>query len=181
MNVEIQLLNIRRNLSTQWVASSFCSVWAVWENFEASVWHFKQAENDPTRDKKDRCMYQCLQRTIVWTEFVLDLGIICDALQELSELSLELQDRNINLYQADVKVRGLVQIFEEKRTVPGNYYDCAAVPANNLSFEGVERHKNCNKIDPLIDPNTFFNTWKCPSKNGFLSTMNINLLIGLVV
>jgi hypothetical protein len=50
--LEIQLLKIGRILSTRWAASSFRSVSAVWENFEALVWHFKEAENDPTRDKK---------------------------------------------------------------------------------------------------------------------------------
>jgi hypothetical protein len=62
--LEIQLLKIGRILSTRWVASSFHSVSAVWGNFEALVRHFKEAENDPTRNKKDRCMYQGLQRKI---------------------------------------------------------------------------------------------------------------------
>jgi hypothetical protein len=53
-------------------------------------------------------MYQGLQWKITSTEFILDLGLMCDALQELSVLSLELQDRNINLYQEDVKVRAVV-------------------------------------------------------------------------
>jgi hypothetical protein len=72
------------------------------------------------------------------------------------ELSLELQDRNVHLYRADVKVRALVQIFKERRTVPGIYYDCATIAANNLSFEGVQLHKNNNKNDPPVDPNTFY-------------------------
>jgi hypothetical protein len=50
--LEIQQLKIGRILSTRWVASSFRSILAVWENFEALVRHFKEAENDPTRDKK---------------------------------------------------------------------------------------------------------------------------------
>jgi hypothetical protein len=53
--LEIQLLKIVRILITRWVASSFRSVSAVWEHFEALVRHFKEAENDPTRDKNDRC------------------------------------------------------------------------------------------------------------------------------
>lgn len=35
---------------------------------------------------------------------------MCNAFQELLELSLEVQDRNINIYKAYVKVRALVQI-----------------------------------------------------------------------
>jgi hypothetical protein len=45
----------------------------VWENFKALVRHFKEAENDPTEDKK-RCIYQGLQRIITSTEFFLGLG-----------------------------------------------------------------------------------------------------------
>jgi hypothetical protein len=41
------------------------------------VQHFKEAENDPTRDKEDRCMYQGLQRKITSNEFILDLGFLC--------------------------------------------------------------------------------------------------------
>jgi hypothetical protein len=124
-------------------------------------------------------MYQGLQRKITSTEFILELGLMCDALQELSELSLELQDRNINPYQADVKVRDLVQIFEERLSVPGNHYDCAATAANNLSFEGVELHKN-NKMILLSTLTHFINSLKCPSKNVFLATMTLTLLIGLI-
>ena len=56
-----------------------------------------------------------LKRKITSTEFLLDLGLMCDALQELSELSLDLQDRNMDLYNANKKIKMLVQVFEEKR------------------------------------------------------------------
>jgi hypothetical protein len=36
-------------------------------------------------------MYQGLQGKITSTEFILDLGLMCNALQELSEFSLQLQ------------------------------------------------------------------------------------------
>jgi hypothetical protein len=101
----------------------------------------------PTRNKENRFIHQGLQKkNITSTEF------ICDAVQELS---LELQDQNFNLYQVDVKVRTRVQIFEERRTVPGNYYDCAAIDANDLSCEGVEVRNNDHECDPRIDPGTF--------------------------
>jgi hypothetical protein len=45
------------------VASSFLSVLAVWENSEALVRHFKEAENYPTRDKKiDACTRACREK-----------------------------------------------------------------------------------------------------------------------
>jgi hypothetical protein len=75
--LEIQLLKTGRILSTRWAASSFRSVSAVWENFEALVRHFKEAENDSKRDEKERCMFQGLQRKIKSTEFILNLGLMC--------------------------------------------------------------------------------------------------------
>jgi hypothetical protein len=62
--LEMEPLKIGRILRTRWVASIFRSVSAMWKNVEALVRHFKEAENDPTRDKRDRCMYQGLQTKI---------------------------------------------------------------------------------------------------------------------
>ena len=71
-------------------------------------------KHDPTRDKNDKCTYDGLKRKSTFTEFLLDLGLMCDALQELSELSLDLQDRNMDLYKANKKIKMLVQVFEER-------------------------------------------------------------------
>jgi hypothetical protein len=68
-----------------------------------------------------------------------------------------------------VKVRALILIFEERRTVPGNYYGCTAVAANNLSFEGVQLHKNNNENYPSIDPNTFYKQLKMSIEERLLS------------
>lgn len=59
--LEAELLKIGRMLSTRWVASSYRSVSAVWEDYEVLVQHFEEAKVDPTRDKKDKCMYEGLQ------------------------------------------------------------------------------------------------------------------------
>jgi hypothetical protein len=101
---------------------------------ETLVRHFEEAENDPVKDKNNRCMHMGLQRKSTSTEFISDMGIMCNALQELSELSLELQDQKINLYQEDVNVRALVLIFEECMAIPRNYYGYAAIPGSKLSF-----------------------------------------------
>jgi len=44
--LEVQLLKVGRILSTRWVPSSFRSVSAVWENYEALAEHFDQAKQD---------------------------------------------------------------------------------------------------------------------------------------
>ena len=154
--LEVQLLKVGRILSTRWVASSFRSVSAVWENYEALVEHFDQAKQDTSRDQKERCMYQGLQRKITSTEFVLDLALMCDALQELSELSLELQDRSVDLHSANQKIKSLVQVFKERRVKPGPYYEMAAKAAEGHQFQGAELHSESRRNDPPINTNTFY-------------------------
>jgi len=85
-------------LSVRWVASSFRSVFAERQDYRALVHHFEAAMSDIKRDKKERCTHKGMLKKISSAKFVLDLGLMCDALRELSELSIELQDRNTDLY-----------------------------------------------------------------------------------
>jgi len=50
---------------------------------------------------------------------------MCDALQELSELSLDLQYRKLDLYVVNQKIKTAVQVFKERQTRPGSYYEMA--------------------------------------------------------
>jgi hypothetical protein len=63
--LDMQVLTVGRVLGTQWVASSFCSVMAVWQDYRALVLHFEEAKNDKNRDKKERCPYEGLLRKII--------------------------------------------------------------------------------------------------------------------
>jgi hypothetical protein len=69
---EMQLLKIGRILSTCWVASSFHSVSAVWQDYEALVRHFTNAKDDCSRDNKGRSMCEGLLKKITTVVFVLD-------------------------------------------------------------------------------------------------------------
>ena len=116
--------------------------------------------HDPTRDKNDKCTYDGLKRKITSTEFLLDLGLMCDALQELSELSLDLQDRNMDLYKANKKIKMLIQVFEERRQNCGPYYKCAVAAVRDLRFRGVLLHEKDSRKDLPIDPSTFYTKLK---------------------
>ncbi|XP_028592483.2 peroxisome biogenesis factor 2 isoform X1 [Podarcis muralis] len=157
--LELQLLKIGRILSTRWVASSFCTVFAVWQDYEALVYHFQEAKEDRRRSKTDRCLYEGLLRTITSCEFVLDLGLMCDALQVLSELSLDLQERNIDLFTADRKIKNTVQLFEERIENPGPYYNIALQSQKTMKFKGSELHKN-EKLAPTISSSAFYESLK---------------------
>jgi len=66
---------------------------------------------------------------------------MCDALQKLSELSLDLQDRKLDLYVANQKIRTAVQVFKERQTRPGLYYEMATKATENLQFGNAVLHK----------------------------------------
>jgi hypothetical protein len=69
-SLEMQLLKIGRILSTHWVSSSFCSVSAIWQDYEALIHHFTNAKDDCSRDKKDRSMYEGLLKNLQqWSLF----------------------------------------------------------------------------------------------------------------
>lgn len=173
--LDIQLLKIGRILSTRWVASSFRSVSAVWENYDALVEHFEQAKQCPSKDQKEKCTYEGLWRKITSTEFVLDLGLMCDALQELSELSLDLQDRKLDLYIANQKIKTVVQVFKERQTRPGSYYEMAKIAVENLQFGNSVLHKKDSRNDPPIDPAMFYTKLHESIENRLLDCEDANL------
>ena len=81
---------------------------------------------------------------------------MCDALQELSELSLDLQNRHMDLYKANKKIKMLVQVFEERRQNCGPYYKCAVAAVCDLRFRGVLLHEKDSRKDLPIDPSILF-------------------------
>jgi hypothetical protein len=119
-SLETQLLKIGRILSTHWVASSFHSVSAVWHDYEALMCHFTNAKDDCSRDNKNRSMYEGLLKKITTVEFVLDLGLMCDALQELSELSLELQKHNIICTVPTIRLNILLKYLKRDEYILDN-------------------------------------------------------------
>jgi hypothetical protein len=45
-----------------------------------------------------------------------------------------------------VKVRALVKILEERRTIPENRYNRTAIAANNLSIQSVGLHESLSSF-----------------------------------
>ena len=58
---------------------------------------------------------------------------MCDALQELSELSLELQSRDITLYSAHQKIENQIMVSEDRKL----YYNEALKAKEKLKFREI--------------------------------------------
>jgi hypothetical protein len=141
----------------------------VWQDYEALVLHFEKGKSENGQSRKEKCTYKGLHRKITSVEFILDLGLICDALQELSEVSLDLQERNIDLHKAHSKIVCLVDVCEKGRSVLGPYYKKALDAAENLQFKGVPLHKKNRIDDRPISPVAFYEQVKLSIQKRLLS------------
>jgi hypothetical protein len=63
-----------------------------------------------------------LLQKITNIDFILDLALMCDVLQELAELSTELHARDITLYSAHRKITNQLKLFDKRKTNMGPYY-----------------------------------------------------------
>jgi hypothetical protein len=52
-SLEIEILKIGRILSTRWVASSYKTVSAVWQDYEALVLHFEKGKSENGQGRKE--------------------------------------------------------------------------------------------------------------------------------
>lgn len=149
--VNTQLLSIGRLLDTRWVASSYRTLKAVWQSYSALSNHFQYASNDMKRDTKDRACYKGLLLKLTSEDFLLDMATMLDALQELAELSVELQRKSLNIIDSDRAVSRQIRVFEAMATNPGSYFKEATKAAEEGTFNEIQLHKatsNMHTINP---------------------------------
>ena len=83
-DLAVQLNRIGRVLDVRWVASSFRTVTAVWRSYEALYKHFTQKADDTSLDSKERSKFAGLGKKFTNPIFVKYLGLVMDALEELT-------------------------------------------------------------------------------------------------
>lgn len=83
-----------------WLVGSYTAVKTVWKMYQGLCDHFLNASSDMSRDCRTRAKYSGLRKKLASPEFVLDLGLMYDCLNELSFLSTSLQNRSITLIEA---------------------------------------------------------------------------------
>lgn len=152
---KIQLKTIGKVLSTRWVASSLRTVSAVWDSFPALHCHFLFASKDQSRDSKERSKFQGMATHISSNEFLRNLGLMYDALQELSELSLALQRRTITIPEAHREICRQIKVFEAMSSTPGEHYNEASLAVSAKIFRNVPLHVG-TKTDVVIHHAQFF-------------------------
>uniref|UniRef100_A0A3P9DDZ8 HAT C-terminal dimerisation domain-containing protein n=1 Tax=Maylandia zebra TaxID=106582 RepID=A0A3P9DDZ8_9CICH len=159
-NVGQRLLGIGRVLSVRWVASSERTVKAVWENYQALQVHFTS-----------RAKYKGLNDVLTTVSFVVNLGIMYDALTELSDLSRMLQRRDMTLDQADRQLDRQIRVFESMVSTPGPYTQTAIEAEKEKIFRNVCLHENQRVIK--INHGQFFRSLAENTDSHLLSDIKV--------
>ncbi|XP_034004054.1 E3 SUMO-protein ligase KIAA1586-like [Trematomus bernacchii] len=141
-DLALQCLNIGRILSTRWVASSYRTIKAVWQQYPALHKHFSDASVDPKRRSTERCMFSGLANRLSNATFVHNLGVMYDALEELSEFSLSLQDRNMTLPKAEASLSRQIRVLKSMAEQPGPRAEETQTAGDLKLFKGVPLTNN---------------------------------------
>ncbi|CAI6362074.1 unnamed protein product [Macrosiphum euphorbiae] len=140
-DLDTMFLKVGRVLDVRWVASSSRAVKVVWKMYEGLCNHFLNASSDPNRDSKTRAKYSGLRKRLASPEFLLDLGLMCDCLNELSVLSNILQKRSLTLIQAHQHINRSIRVLTSLKDLKGEYLTKATNATNNMNFKNITLEK----------------------------------------
>lgn len=147
----MQLQKIGRMLDTRWVASSYGAVQAVWHCFPALCKHFEDASKDPSRPTRDRGKYEGLLDKLTSCSFIKDLGLMCDALEQLSDLSELLKRHDMTIVNAHRCLLNQVCKFTAMKDTPGKFATIAQRAEDEGQFMSIqisEKRVNFSSLNP---------------------------------
>ncbi|KAL2095659.1 hypothetical protein ACEWY4_007807 [Coilia grayii] len=145
-DLNMQVLRIGQIFSIRWVASSFNTVKAVWNNYPALARHFQTASEDAGRNDAERKKYLGLHKHLTHT-FVMDLACMKDALRELQGLSLKLQRRDLSLVDATRHIQQTMDVLAAMKESGGKSTLKAEQRASIGLFKDVELSEGREKIN----------------------------------
>jgi len=133
--VESQLYRIGRILDVRWFSSICRSVKALWQSYPALFLHFSEKVQGDGTDARERAKFTGMAQKFQNPVFLKNLGLMYDALEELSDLSLALQ-KDISLATAHRMICRQIEVFVARKETAGNFYACRAVEEGK--FKTVE-------------------------------------------
>lgn len=136
--LEVQFLQIGRVLDMRWVSSSLRTVRAIWTCYSALFAMFSAAStNENEYDSQSRKKMNGLAKKLASVQFVADISLMYDILQELSTLSLSLQKNSMTLDQADRLVKRTIRVVQSFKDNPGEHVTEAVDAIDLMEFKGV--------------------------------------------
>ena len=86
----------------------------------------------------------------------MNIAVMCDALEELSELSLSLQAESISIQKAHRLIARQLEVFTARKSDGGDRYEMASKAVAEGSFKGVPVVVSNSKADRLINKSQFY-------------------------
>jgi hypothetical protein len=136
--LQLQLNKIGRIFDVRWVSSSYRTVRAVWRSYEALYKHFCDKAADDNVDSREKAKYAGLAKKLESQVFIRNLGLMHDALEELSDLSLALQKTDITLSNANKLISRQIEILEARKDAMSTFYQECCIAIDSGAFKGVK-------------------------------------------
>ncbi len=146
-DLNMQILRIGQIFTIRWVASSFNTVKAVWNNYPALARHFKIASEDASRNDTERKKFLALYKHLTNSGFLLDLACMKDILCELQGLSLKCQQRYITLVDASCHILQSIDILKAMKASGGKSTPKAEQRTSLGLFKDVQLVEGTGKIN----------------------------------
>jgi hypothetical protein len=145
IGVEERARKFGRLISPRWIASSYRTMSAVWDSLHSLCTHFEEASRDMHWTNKENAAFGGLLRMMPSPDFLVNLGMMHDALFKLSSLSVLLQHRSNSIVYADKLIRRTIRALETLKEKVGNKTLEAKCAANELKFKVITL--SLNKIN----------------------------------
>ncbi|XP_007502354.1 E3 SUMO-protein ligase KIAA1586 homolog isoform X2 [Monodelphis domestica] len=135
--LELEIIKIGRVLGPRWAACSLRVATAVWRSYPALYVSFSQSSS-----------YSGLAKRLANINFLKDLALTMDILEEFSLLSTALQSRSTNIQKAQKLIQCTIKALENLKTRPGKYESQIEDLIKSNEFKDIPFNKN-NKFNTL--------------------------------
>ena len=135
--LDVQLSRIKRVLDVRWVASSCRTVTAVWRSYKALYEHFSRKAADASLGSRERSKFQGLAKKLESPVFIKNLGMMHDALEELSDLYMSLQKADTSLPAASKLISKQIDVFSARQHYSSQYFFEATDAVAPGCFRGI--------------------------------------------
>jgi hypothetical protein len=116
-----QIAKIGKIFDVRWVASSLRTVSAIWKSYASLYHHFYNMSKNESMTSANRAKLSGLARKLQSPQFLLNIALMNDVLNEISPLSLLLQNQQSSLASADHYVKKTIRVLESLKNEPGDF------------------------------------------------------------
>jgi len=135
--LSLQIFKIGRVFDVRWLMSSYSAVHAIWRDLAPLQSHMAFLSKDHATAAKDRAKFFGLHRKLQTWKVVAELGLLRDALHELSRFSLHLQHRDTTVMTVGDHLEVLLRALTAMKEVCGSTLKVVmdALPESDRSDE----------------------------------------------